>query len=152
MSWPVSEGATPSTLTALVCISNCEWWMYANGSIDGYDNEKGSGFKKPLTKSDAVTFVRKLSLEARRYGMSTGLKNSAAIIRSVDNYISFVVNEECAQLQECDAYKPLRCPASGKKASQYLIVSHGAFLLPIKQRLTATQSNTSASIQKGTPK
>jgi hypothetical protein len=62
-----------------------------------------------------VTFVRKLALEAKRYGMSTGLKNSAAIIRSVDDYIQFAVNEECAQLKECDAYKPLLYPSHGKK-------------------------------------
>jgi Glycoside-hydrolase family GH114 len=60
---------------------------------DGYDNEKGGGFRRPLTKSDAITYIRKLSREAKRYGMSTGLKNSADILKSVRDDVHFAVNE-----------------------------------------------------------
>jgi hypothetical protein len=60
--------------------------------IDGYDNEKGGGFRRPLAKSDSITYIRKLSREARRYGMSIGLKNSADILKSVDDDVHFAGN------------------------------------------------------------
>jgi hypothetical protein len=82
--------------------------------IDGYDNEKGGGFRRPLTKSDAIAYVRKIAREAKRYGMSTGLKNSASILKAVQNEVAFAVNEECAQMKECDIYKDFLYPKDGK--------------------------------------
>lgn len=71
---------------------------------DGYDNEKGGGFKKPLTKKDTIAYVRKISREAARYGMSTGLKNAQGILKQVEADIHFAVNEECAGMKECRVY------------------------------------------------
>ncbi|KAE9979414.1 hypothetical protein BLS_009835 [Venturia inaequalis] len=79
-------------------------------NIDVYDNEKGGGFRRPLTKSDSITYVRKLAREAKRYGMSIGLKNSGDILKSVQDDIHFAVNEECAELKECDIYKDFLYP------------------------------------------
>ncbi|KAF2435991.1 hypothetical protein EJ08DRAFT_579178, partial [Tothia fuscella] len=73
-------------------------------NVDGYDNEKGGGFKPPLSRRDAVTYVRKLAREAAAHGMSTGLKNAAGILRSIEDDIHFAVNEECAQMEECNVY------------------------------------------------
>jgi hypothetical protein len=83
-------------------------------SIDGYDNERGGGFRRPLSKADAITYVRKLSREAKRYGMSTGLKNAADVIKSLHDDIHFAVNEECAQLGECDVYQNFVAPKDNR--------------------------------------
>lgn len=65
---------------------------------DVYDNEKGGGFPRPLTKRDSITYVRKLAREARRYGMAIGLKNSGDILKSVQDHIQFAVNEVCPEI------------------------------------------------------
>lgn len=62
-------------------------------AVDVYDNEKGGGFRRPLTKFDSIIYFRKLAREAKRYGMSIGLKNSADILESVAGDIQFAVNE-----------------------------------------------------------
>lgn len=67
-------------------------------NADVYDNEKGGGFRRPLTKSDSITYVRKLAREAKRYGMSIGLKNSGDILKSVQDDIHFAVNEVCPEI------------------------------------------------------
>jgi hypothetical protein len=58
-----------------------------------------------LTQNDAVTYLRKIAAEAAKYGMSTGLKNAEEIISSVQDVVSFAVNEECVTVDgSCDAY------------------------------------------------
>lgn len=42
--------------------------------------------------------------EAAKYNMKIGLKNSLDIINSVSSFVDFAVNEQCAQLGECQAY------------------------------------------------
>jgi hypothetical protein len=72
---------------------------------DGYSNAvKG---KMQGTEAAAIAYMKKLSDEAARYGMSTGLKNAQAIILSVIDYIEFAVNEQCGARHECDTYQPL---------------------------------------------
>lgn len=63
-----------------------------------YDNEKGGGFRRPLTKRDSIIYVRKLAREARRYGLSIGLKNSGDILKAVQDNIQFAVNEVCSKI------------------------------------------------------
>jgi hypothetical protein len=76
--------------------------------VDGYSNEKGGGFVKPLTQRDTIRYVKKLSREARRYRMSMGLKNAEEVIQRVTRDVHFAVNEECGMDDEeaCKAYKP----------------------------------------------
>ncbi|KAF2403538.1 hypothetical protein EJ06DRAFT_282217 [Trichodelitschia bisporula] len=79
-------------------------------NMDGYDNEKGGGFTRQLSKLDAIVYLRKLAREARRYNMAIGLKNAQAILKQVDNEIQFAVNEECVQMEECEDYKSFVSP------------------------------------------
>jgi len=72
------------------------------------DFQRGGGFKPPLVEADSVEFVKKLSAEARRYGMSMGLKNAEELLPNVTQYIHFAVNEECATYERgCKQYEPL---------------------------------------------
>ena len=45
-----------------------------------------------------------LSVEAAKYNLSIGLKNSGDIITSVLSSVDFSVNEECEQYDECDTF------------------------------------------------
>jgi glycosyl hydrolase family 114 len=58
-----------------------------------------------LTEKDSVNYIRFMAKEAARYNMSTGLKNSDAILPQVQDVIQFAVNEECAAMGECNVYK-----------------------------------------------
>jgi hypothetical protein len=49
-----------------------------------------------LTDKHAADYVKKLSVEASKYGMSTGLKNAQGILTAVQDYVHFAVNEEAA--------------------------------------------------------
>jgi hypothetical protein len=84
---------------------------------DGYDNEKGGGFARPLSKRDAITYVRKLAREAANYGMSIGLKNAQGVLRQLENDVHFAVNEECAQMKECGEYKSF-VSGSGRRVAK----------------------------------
>jgi endo-alpha-1,4-polygalactosaminidase (GH114 family) len=57
--------------------------------------------------TDSVNFVRKMASTANAYGMAMGLKNAQDIIPSVQQYVQFAVNEECAANQECESYMPM---------------------------------------------
>jgi hypothetical protein len=76
-------------------------------STDGYSNEKGGGFARPLRQRDTIRHVKKLSREARRHKMSMGLKNAEEVIPRVTRDVHFAVNEECGMDNEepCKAYK-----------------------------------------------
>jgi hypothetical protein len=74
-----------------------------NVSADGYSNDNAGGLG--LTTSDAVTYIKKLSNEAAKYGMSTGLKNAQEILPQANQYVEFAVNEECAMNSgDCASY------------------------------------------------
>ncbi|KUI69383.1 hypothetical protein VM1G_05044 [Cytospora mali] len=77
-------------------------------NVDGYDNDNGLH----LTEQDSVDFVRFLAQEAASRGMMTGLKNAAAIIDDVIDVVSFSVNEQCVQYDECDDF--IAFPQNGK--------------------------------------
>jgi hypothetical protein len=71
------------------------------------DFDRGGGFTPKLTADDSVVFVRKLAAEAKRYGMSIGLKNAENILPNVTDVIQFAVNEECSTYElGCRQYEP----------------------------------------------
>lgn len=66
-------------------------------NIDPFNDDfnRGGGFQ--LTKDDSVLFLKKMAAEAKRYGMSVGLKNAEDILPNVTDIIQFAVNEvECS--------------------------------------------------------
>ncbi|RAL07652.1 endo alpha-1,4 polygalactosaminidase [Aspergillus homomorphus CBS 101889] len=71
-------------------------------NVDGYDNDNGLG----LTQADSVDFVNWLAAEARSRGLSIGLKNAGSIIPQVIENMQWCVNEQCAEMAECDTYVP----------------------------------------------
>jgi hypothetical protein len=73
-------------------------------ALDGF-NGGGGGFN--LTADDAIAYVKRLSAEAKRWGMSTGLKNAQELIEDVIDDIAFAVNESCEQTDDCNRYDPL---------------------------------------------
>ncbi|KAL4882773.1 glycoside hydrolase superfamily [Aspergillus karnatakaensis] len=69
-------------------------------NVDGYDNENGLD----LTEDDTVDYMNWMSGEARKRGLSIGLKNAGAVISRVIGGMQWSVNEQCAQYDECDVY------------------------------------------------
>lgn len=69
-------------------------------NIDGYDNKNSLN----LTKADAIDLMKFLQQEAIKYGMATGLKNSATIIPDVISFLDFSVNEQCVEHKECNDF------------------------------------------------
>ncbi|KAH7127979.1 endo alpha-1,4 polygalactosaminidase precursor [Dactylonectria estremocensis] len=65
-------------------------------NVDGYDNKNGLGLKK----ADSIDFMKFLSFEASKYGLSIGLKNAGEIIDDVIDDVHFQVNEECVKYNE----------------------------------------------------
>jgi hypothetical protein len=70
--------------------------------MDGYTNE--SGFD--LTADDQLTFNKFIANEARKRGLSVGLKNDLDQIEELEPYFDFAVNEQCHEYDECDKMKP----------------------------------------------
>ncbi|RDI84399.1 hypothetical protein Vi05172_g5748 [Venturia inaequalis] len=69
------------------------------------DFQRGGGFG--LTKDDSIVFLTKMAAEAKRYGMSIGLKNAEDILPNVTSIIQFAVNEECTTYElGCKQYEP----------------------------------------------
>lgn len=64
-------------------------------NVDAFndDFDRGGGFTPKLTANDSVVFLRKMAAEAKRYGMSIGLKNAETILPNVTDIIQFAVNE-----------------------------------------------------------
>jgi len=76
-------------------------------NLDGFlhQSSRGGGFQTPLTKQDAIQYLKKLAAEAHQYGLAIGLKNAEALLPSVQNDIEFAVNEECATYGGCRTYE-----------------------------------------------
>ncbi|CAH0037927.1 unnamed protein product [Clonostachys solani] len=70
-------------------------------NVDGYSHKNGFG----LTKADSIDFIKFLSYEARRHGMSIGLKNAGEIISDVINVVDFQVNEQCVEYNEGQTFQ-----------------------------------------------
>jgi hypothetical protein len=78
---------------------------------------------------------------ASTYGMAIGLKNSGDIVNAATDIVQFAVNEQCAEMQECDIYNKFIAAGkpvlhieygSASQARQYC-VNEGAFSTVIKQ-------------------
>jgi hypothetical protein len=63
-----------------------------------------------LTEADSIDFLKKVSDEAKKYGMSMGMKNAESILPNVTSFIEFAVNEECTTYSTdddgCWQYEP----------------------------------------------
>lgn len=71
-------------------------------NVDAYDND--SGF--PLTPADQVAFNIAVADLAHRAGLSVGLKNAVGLVRTLEPYFDFAVNEQCYEYAECDRLSP----------------------------------------------
>jgi len=71
-------------------------------NMDGYINE--SGFA--LSAANQLAYNKFIANEARKRGLSVGLKNDLEQIESLERYFDFAVNEECYEYEECHMLKP----------------------------------------------
>ncbi|MGC5342334.1 endo alpha-1,4 polygalactosaminidase [Streptomyces sp. DT171] len=70
--------------------------------VEGYSNDTGF----PLTAAHQLTYNRMIARLAHDRGMSVGLKNDLPQIPALVGVFDFAVNEECAEYDECDRYRP----------------------------------------------
>ncbi len=71
-------------------------------NVDGYTNN--SGFN--LSATDQLAYNKFIANEARKRGLSVGLKNDLNQIVELEPYFDFSVNEQCHQYNECDKLLP----------------------------------------------
>ena len=71
-------------------------------NMDGYTNN--SGFN--ITAQDQLAYNKFIANEARRRGLSVGLKNDLDQIVELEPYFDFSVNEQCHEYNECEALMP----------------------------------------------
>jgi len=71
-------------------------------NMDGYTND--SGFA--LSASDQLAYNKFIANEARKRGLSVGLKNDLIQIETLEPFFDFVVNEQCHSYSECYYMKP----------------------------------------------
>ncbi|KAF2707464.1 carbohydrate-binding module family 1 protein [Pleomassaria siparia CBS 279.74] len=91
-----------------------------------------------LKNTDLVDYMKWLQKEAAKYGMKIGLKNSLDIIPTVSPYVDFAVNEQCAQLNECNVY------------DAFLASNKPVFHIEYPTPLTPAQANTTLCTGTGT--
>jgi hypothetical protein len=70
-------------------------------NINGYENETGF----PLTRADAVRYIRWLAAEAHRNGMAISLKNGEDLIDQVADVVDMMQSESCYFYGNCDKVK-----------------------------------------------
>jgi hypothetical protein len=110
-------------------------------------SKRGGGFTPKLTKKDTIDYLAKLSAEAARYGMSTGLKNAEELLDQAGPYVHFAVNEECASMADsegCAPYEPFLL--AGKP------VFHIEYVTQRRTGKEVTLTSTNRSLQKLTSK
>jgi Glycoside-hydrolase family GH114 len=84
-------------------IEGCADAGYDAVEIDNLDTYSRSG--GALREDDAVAFIALLSTRAHARGLAIAQKNSSELAhRKAQLGTDFVVSEECARYQECDAY------------------------------------------------
>jgi len=71
-------------------------------NVDGYDNDPGFA----LTAADQLDYNRFLAAEAHARGLSVGLKNDLAQIDQLLDDFDWSLDEQCFELDECDALTP----------------------------------------------
>lgn len=67
-------------------------------NMDAYTND--SGFS--LTPGDQLAYNKFIAIEARKRGLSVGLKNDVDQIIELEPFFDFCVNEECHKYNECE--------------------------------------------------
>lgn len=71
-------------------------------NVDGYTNDTGFS----LSANDQLAYNKFLANEARKRGLSVGLKNDLNQINELVEYFDFAVNEQCYEYEECDMLTP----------------------------------------------
>ena len=71
-------------------------------NMDGYTNSTGFA----LSKDDQLAYNKFIANEARKRGLSVGLKNDLDQIIELEPYYDFSVNEQCHEYNECDKMIP----------------------------------------------
>ncbi len=67
-------------------------------NMDGYSNDTGFS----LSTNDQLAYNKFIANEARKRGLSVGLKNDLDQIAELEPYYDFSVNEQCHEYNECD--------------------------------------------------
>jgi hypothetical protein len=99
-------------LIQITLVSSFDSRRFHLGRTDNVDAFSNSAGIRGLSQTDSVIFIQKLAAEARRYGLSTGLKNTEQILSAVQNDIQFAINEGCQTSGDCKVYGQFL--ASGK--------------------------------------
>lgn len=71
-------------------------------NVDGYTNNTGFA----LSATDQLAYNKFIANEARKRGLSIGLKNDLDQIIELEPYYDFSVNEQCHVYNECDKLQP----------------------------------------------
>lgn len=71
-------------------------------NIDGYANDTGFA----LSADDQLAYNKFIANEARKRGLSVGLKNDLDQLIELEPYFDFALNEQCHQYNECDKLLP----------------------------------------------
>jgi len=71
-------------------------------NMDGYTNNTGFN----LSADEQLAYNKFIANEARKRGLSVGLKNDIDQITELEPYFDFAVNEQCHEFKECDKMKP----------------------------------------------
>ncbi|HIP62302.1 MAG TPA: endo alpha-1,4 polygalactosaminidase [Sulfurovum sp.] len=71
-------------------------------NMDGYTNDTGF----TLSGNDQLAYNKFIANEARKRGLSVGIKNDLDQIVELEPYYDFSVNEQCHEFNECEAMQP----------------------------------------------
>jgi len=71
-------------------------------NMDGYTNDTGF----TLNADDQLAYNKWIANEARKRGLSVGLKNDLNQIIELEPYYDFSINEQCHVYNECDKMQP----------------------------------------------
>jgi len=95
-------------------------------NVDAYENS--SGFF--LTAQEQLVYNKFIANEARKRGLSVGLKNDLEQLDSLKDFFDFSVNEECHEFHECQALSPFieqnKAVLNAEYSSEYVRNTNGA--------------------------
>ncbi len=73
-------------------------------NMDGYTPDNDTGFD--LTAEHQLAYNKFIATEARKRGLSVGLKNDLNQVVELEAFFDFSVNEQCHEYDECELLKP----------------------------------------------
>ena len=73
-------------------------------NMDGYTPDNDTGFD--LTAQHQLSYNKFIATEARKRGLSVGLKNDLNQIIELEPFFDFSVNEQCHEYDECELLQP----------------------------------------------